>query len=83
MLHLISNNTAATLALSTLLFAIWTMWPSKKWNPRGQVCYVTGGSSGLGLAIAVALTKKGADVSIVARNEERLAKALAEMEVRV
>jgi short-subunit dehydrogenase len=46
-------------------------------------CYVTGGSAGLGLALALLLTKKGADVSIVARNEERLQKALQEMEVRV
>lgn len=43
---------------------------------------MTGGSSGLGLAVSVALTKGGADVSIVARNEERLAKALAELEAR-
>jgi 3-dehydrosphinganine reductase len=44
---------------------------------------VTGGSAGLGLAMAVLLTQRGADVSIVARNKERLQKALAEMEVRV
>ncbi|KIK69449.1 hypothetical protein GYMLUDRAFT_35512 [Collybiopsis luxurians FD-317 M1] len=57
------------------------MWPlSKKWNPRSQHCYVTGGSSGLGLAVAVALAERGADVSIVARNEERLAKALEVLE---
>jgi 3-dehydrosphinganine reductase len=43
---------------------------------------VTGGSAGLGLALAILLTKRGADVSIVARNEERLQKALEEMEVR-
>lgn len=42
---------------------------------------MTGGSAGLGLALAVLLTKKGADVSIVARNEERLKGALEEMEV--
>jgi 3-dehydrosphinganine reductase len=42
---------------------------------------VTGGSAGLGLALAVLLTKCGADVSIVARNEERLQKALEAMEV--
>jgi len=41
---------------------------------------VTGGSAGLGLALAILLTQKGADVSIVARNEERLKKALEEME---
>ena len=47
-----------------------------------QHCYVTGGSAGLGLALAVLLTKRGADVSIVARNEERLQKALDQLEVR-
>jgi 3-dehydrosphinganine reductase len=44
---------------------------------------VTGGSAGLGLALAILLTKLGADVSIVARNEERLQKALEEMEVGI
>jgi 5,10-methylene-tetrahydrofolate dehydrogenase/methenyl tetrahydrofolate cyclohydrolase len=47
-----------------------------------QHCYITGGSSGLGRALAILLTKKGADVTIVARDEERLAKALADIEVR-
>ena len=42
---------------------------------------MTGGSSGLGLALALLLTKRGADVSIVARNEENLKKALAQLEV--
>lgn len=44
---------------------------------------MTGGSAGLGLALAVLLAKSGADVSIVARNEERLRRALEELEVRV
>ena len=43
---------------------------------------MTGGSAGLGLSLAILLTKKGADVSIVARNQERLDKALKELEVR-
>ena len=47
----------------------------------GQHCFVTGGSSGAGLALAVLLVKRGAHVSIVARNEERLQAALAELEV--
>ncbi|KNZ81488.1 3-ketodihydrosphingosine reductase TSC10, partial [Termitomyces sp. J132] len=42
--------------------------------------YVTGGSAGLGLYLAILLTKKGADVSIVARNEERLQSALEQLE---
>lgn len=44
---------------------------------------MTGGSQGLGLALALLLVKLGADVSIVARNEEKLRAALAEMEVRL
>jgi 3-dehydrosphinganine reductase len=42
---------------------------------------VTGGSSGTGAALAVLLAKQGAHVSIVARNEERLAQVTQEMEV--
>jgi len=68
-----------------------------KWDPRGKVdiyahsvgmrstwfkhCYVTGGSAGLGLALAIELTKRGAHVSIVARNKDRLQTALGAMEV--
>ncbi|KAF9070772.1 oxidoreductase [Rhodocollybia butyracea] len=78
---MLSFSTALTLLLSTLVLFLCSMWPAKKkWEPKGQHCYVTGGSSGLGLALAIALTKRGADVSIVARNEERLSEALAQME---
>ncbi|KAK0472491.1 oxidoreductase [Armillaria novae-zelandiae] len=52
----------------------------KKWDPKGKHCYVTGGSQGLGFALALLLVKLGADVSIVARNEEKLRAALAELE---
>ncbi|KAF9259167.1 oxidoreductase [Marasmius fiardii PR-910] len=53
---------------------------SKKWNPRGLHCYVTGGSTGTGLALAIILAKKGAHVSIVARGKENLHTALEEIE---
>jgi hypothetical protein len=46
-----------------------------------QHCYVTGGSTGLGLELAKLLTQKGAHVSIVARNQERLDAALSQLEV--
>jgi 3-dehydrosphinganine reductase len=46
-----------------------------------QHCYVTGGSSGSGLALAILLTKKRAHVSIVARDEGKLESALNAMEV--
>ena len=43
---------------------------------------MTGGSQGLGLALALLLAKKGAHVSIVARNQKKLDDALALLEVR-
>ncbi|KAF9515283.1 hypothetical protein BS47DRAFT_1376318 [Hydnum rufescens UP504] len=58
------------------MFSLW----SKKWNPKGRHCYVTGGSTGLGLALSVLLVKAGAHVSIVARNEEKLRNALEILE---
>ncbi|KAJ6612283.1 oxidoreductase [Mycena sp. CBHHK59/15] len=45
-----------------------------------QHAYVTGGSTGLGLSLALILASKGAHVSIVARNQERLDKALEALE---
>ncbi len=39
---------------------------------RGKKAIVTGGSSGIGLATAVAFAKRGADVAIVARDPEKL-----------
>ncbi|KAF8591601.1 NAD(P)-binding protein [Ramaria rubella] len=56
------------------------MFGRKKWDPQGKHCYVTGGSSGAGLALAILLTRKGAHVSIVARDEEKLQKALQDLE---
>ena len=52
-------------------------------NPRYsmQHVYITGGSSGLGLALAKTLAAQGAHVSIIARNKTKLADALADIEV--
>jgi short-subunit dehydrogenase len=44
---------------------------------RGKRVYVTGGSSGIGLACAEQLAAAGAHVAIFARNEEKLAAARA------
>lgn len=46
-----------------------------------QHCYITGGSTGLGFELARLLTQKGAHVSIVARNQDRLDNALSQLEV--
>lgn len=44
---------------------------------EGQVAFVTGGASGIGLAITEALATRGATVAILARNQER-ARAVAD-----
>ncbi|MCP4625186.1 MAG: SDR family oxidoreductase [bacterium] len=46
----------------------------------GKRAIVTGGSSGIGLACARKLSEDGALVTILARNKERLEKAVAQME---
>lgn len=46
-----------------------------------QHCYVTGGSAGLGLALSILLVKRGAHVSIVARDKVKLDEALQQLEV--
>jgi 3-dehydrosphinganine reductase len=46
----------------------------------GKIAYITGGSSGIGLACAELLAAKGADVVIFARGREQLERALKEIE---
>lgn len=47
---------------------------------KGKFALVTGGSAGIGLAIAKALTSEGASVAIVARDEAKLRSAAKEIE---
>ncbi|MBN1382298.1 MAG: SDR family oxidoreductase [Deltaproteobacteria bacterium] len=52
----------------------------RKFNDK--IVYITGGSSGIGLSTGRLLAQLGAHVIVFARNETRLAAALAEMEGR-
>ena len=46
-----------------------------------KLVLITGGSQGLGEAIGIELAKKGGDIVIVSRTEEKLKIALAKIEV--
>ncbi|VDB84632.1 unnamed protein product [Peniophora sp. CBMAI 1063] len=59
---------------------LFGLFGQKRWDPAGLHCYVTGGSTGLGLHLALLLVKGGAHVTIVARNKDNLARALEQLE---
>ncbi|KAI9486528.1 MAG: hypothetical protein EXX96DRAFT_45486 [Benjaminiella poitrasii] len=48
-------------------------------KPAGKHCFITGGSTGLGKALAIELVKDGADVCIVARRIPELESAVEEI----
>ncbi len=49
---------------------------------RGKVAVVTGGSKGIGKAIALALADEGAEIALAARGEAELSRTAAEVEKR-
>jgi len=56
---------------------------AKKVRPivlKGKHIIITGGSSGIGLSIGIKLVRKGCSVTIFSRDEEKLKKALEELE---
>ena len=78
---------------SALVFALGTLWvvplamlcsfiscsACKPANVAGKVVLITGGSSGIGLAIAKLLATKGASIVIAARSLSKLERAKAEI----
>jgi len=47
---------------------------------QGKKCLVTGATSGIGEAIALALAQKGAEIIIVSRNEEKCARIVSQIQ---
>ncbi|TDE14499.1 SDR family NAD(P)-dependent oxidoreductase [Dyadobacter psychrotolerans] len=78
----ISSKTAIWTALGAgaFLIAKSAYRELTKYDLRGKIVLVTGGSRGLGLAIARELASKGAKIAICARNGRQLENAKIELE---
>ena len=77
-------------SVATCVVSVWMLYARKVWDPRGKVrgcvrltvqrVLVTGGSQGLGLALAQRLAARGAHVVICSRTPGKLEAALREVE---
>lgn len=57
-------------------FCLWALWPKTPFmaNLRGKHIFLTGASSGIGLAVAKQALREGAYLTLVARNSENMTK---------
>lgn len=62
------------LAGAAIVLAVSRLLPSRRID--GQAVFITGGSRGLGLALALEYARRGANVAICARDEQALQKAV-------
>ena len=58
------------------------MTPTPLFSLEGKVALVTGGNGGLGLAMALGLAEAGADIAVAARDAEKTAGAVAQIETQ-
>lgn len=56
------------------------MFGRKKFRFKGKHCVITGGSTGIGLALAEEFVKRGAHVTLVARTKSKLQEAQAALQ---
>ncbi|EIW65651.1 hypothetical protein TREMEDRAFT_70510 [Tremella mesenterica DSM 1558] len=69
----------STIVVIVLAAIVMPFWSKSKFQPGGKICYITGGSSGLGKALAGDMLKQGASVTIVARDIKKLQEAEEEL----
>lgn len=62
-------------AVAGLGFAYWGLQRRRRYQLTGKTVVITGGSRGLGLALARALLHRGAKVALLARNADALQRA--------
>ncbi|KAI7875011.1 NAD(P)-binding protein [Lichtheimia hyalospora FSU 10163] len=77
----VSSWTSFVLAILIAFSAekLYSHLTRKPFTPAKKHCFITGGSTGLGKALAIALVKRGAHVTIVARRQSELDKATTEI----
>ena len=80
----VSSWTSFVLAILIAFSAekLYSHLTRKPFTPAKKHCFITGGSTGLGKALAIALVKRGAHVTIVARRQSELDKAATEIKVK-
>ncbi|SPO28720.1 related to 3-ketosphinganine reductase [Ustilago trichophora] len=75
-----TSTILAALLFSVVLSSIMgVMRQGKRWKPEGKHIFITGGSQGLGLAVAQLLASKGANVTICSRTESKLRHAVEQV----
>ncbi|KAI9600067.1 hypothetical protein KEM48_000283 [Puccinia striiformis f. sp. tritici PST-130] len=70
------RSTITVILVCTVLTLGMVQFRKNKFNPKGQHCYIGGGSQGLGLALGCLLASRGAHVTIVSRSQKKLDEAL-------
>jgi NAD(P)-dependent dehydrogenase (short-subunit alcohol dehydrogenase family) len=55
------------------------MWPRARYSLRDKIVVISGGSRGLGLALAREFARHGAHIALLARDKEELERAEADL----
>ena len=74
------NNRCFGACYFSAFLVYWAAMKSELFNLTGKTALVTGGSRGIGLAMARSLAEHGADIAIIARTEKQLEKAASQIQ---